>query len=312
LTWTGSPPVRNQLAWFDREGKPQGTLGPPGPYSGVTLSPDGNQVAVSFAPASGRADISVMDVTRGVPSRLTFDDARHTRPVWSPDARWLAFSSDRGAAWDLYNVYRREASGGGEDQPLLKPGMSQVAEDVSSDGKLLLYAGQDPKTGSHLWVAPVGADAQPTPYLRTAANETAGRFAPNGSNSPRWVAYVSNESGRNEVVVQSFPAGGGKTQVSSDGGHGPRWSKNGDELFYVTSAGDLIAVQIKAGEKFTLGKSETLFRVRGRVGSDPENSVGYDVAPNGKRFLINIPGATQGAGSLPFNVVLNWQAGLRK
>ena len=311
LAWTGAPPVRNQLVWFDRGGTSQGTLGPPGPYSDVTLSPDGKQAAVSFSMASGRADVFVMDLTQGVPSRLTFDDARHTRPIWSPDARWLAFSSDRGAAWGMYNVYRRDASGGGEDQLLLKPGMIQTADDVSSDGKLLVYDSQDPKTGSDLWVVPVGADAKAAPYLSTAANESGGRFAPNGANSPRWVAYVSNESGKNEVYVQSYPPGGEKHQVSSDGGHGPRWSKNGDELFYLTSAGDLMAVQVKAGEKFEIGRSETLFRVHGPVGSDPGNSLGYDVSPDGKRFLIMIPSSAQ-VGSLPFHVVLNWQAGLRK
>src|SRR5262249_36630279 len=131
--------------------------------------------------------------------------------------------------------------------------------DWSPDGRYLLYMAVDPKTRSDLWVLPVASgtagDRKPVPYLRTPAWEAQGQFSPDG----RWIAYTSDESGQSQIYVQSFPAGGGKYQVSTGGGTQPRWRRDGKELFYIAADGKLMAVDVKTAPKFEIDVPKALF-----------------------------------------------------
>ena len=219
-----------QLAWKDRAGKQVGLFGPPGVYDRFRLSPDEKQIAFSRLLTS-QNDVWVMDSARGVSSKLTFDPAIDDPPMWSPDGQRIVWASNRaGGSFDLYI----KPASGGTDQLLLKMGTpTGWAEDWSQDGRYILYQIPGAKTGQDLWIAPQAAGGaaadKPFPYLQTQFDEEHGRFSPDG----HWVAYTSNESGRQEVYVQPFPATGAQFQVSSGGGREPHWRKDGTELFYI-------------------------------------------------------------------------------
>ena len=300
------------LLWFDRDGKSLGEVGPPGAFNDVALSPDGKRVAVSrFDLLSNNADIWLLDLARnGAATRFTFDPGIERDPVWSPDGTRLAFSSTRGG---LPNVYQKSGTGAGSEEPLLQPGVSQRPKDWSRDGRFLLYVRDDPKTGADLWVLPLAGDRKPFPYLQTQFFESQGQFSPDG----RFVAYISNESGRIEVFVQPFPASGGKWQISAGGGSQPRWRGDGKELFYLSADRRIMAVDVGTTSQFEARIPKALFQTR-IVGSGLGLGLGetayifrYSVTADGKRFLINSEQAETGAASQPITVVLNWAAGLK-
>ena len=245
--------------WFDREGKSVGTVGPPGQYNELALSPDGRRVAVTRSDSAGaNLDLWMVDIERGVPSRFTSDPAMDWDPVWSPDGRTVAFASDR--VKGINAIYTKDANNVGTEQPLIPPGNdSQRPKDWSPDGKLLLftqYSDGNAAQGS-LWVLPLAGDRKPVPFLTMPYPQSQGQFYPVASAGSHWVAYISNETGRNEVYVQSFPPGAGKVQVSSEGGVQPRWRRDGRELFYIAADGKLIAAEVKrASSMFELGASK--------------------------------------------------------
>ena len=127
---------------------------------------------------------------------------------------------------------------------MLKSNEAKKTDDWSPDGKYILYEKVDPKSKFDLWVLPTSGDNKPVPYLQTESNEAHARFSPNG----KWVAYASDESGRTELYVQSFPAGRGKWQISTSGGDQPSWRRDGKELFYVAPDGKLRAVEIEEAD----------------------------------------------------------------
>jgi Tol biopolymer transport system component len=280
-------------------------VGSPGTYSSVALSPDGKRVAVDLTDAMGNQDVWVLDVARGNPTRFTFDTARDLLPVWSPDGTKLAFSSDRAAAIANYDIYQKDSSGSGNEQLVLKSGRPNG---WSPDGRYLLYE-RRPKTKWDLWVLPMSpaGDRKPTPYLETPSDKKQGQFSPDG----RWIAYASDESGAAQfhVFVQSFPAGAGKFQVSTGaGGVQPRWRRDGKELFYIATDGRLMAVEAKTANRFEYGAPQALFNPRIPGGGSNVNFFGYDVAADGKRFLVNtVSTAAENAAPAPITVVLNWQ-----
>jgi hypothetical protein len=150
-------------------------------------------------------------------------------------------------------------------------------------------------------------DRTPIPFLRTEFNENSGQFAPDG----HWVAYTSDESGREEIYVKEFSSGSahgssdaaGKWLISNSGGTNPRWRGDGKELFYVGSDGKLMSVDINAKPIFKAGAPRPLFQL-------PPGFIGGDVTADGRRFLIGVPVAQ--SASVPFTVVLNWQTTLKK
>ncbi|MBI3666800.1 MAG: serine/threonine-protein kinase, partial [Acidobacteria bacterium] len=296
-----------RLLWFDRAGKQLSSVGDPGDYLNLNLSPDDQRVAANRRDSqTGTVDIWLFELSRGVTSRFTFGPGIAGGPVWSPDGSRIAFSSTRDGPWNLYE----KLSNGGSDEPLLKSSNNKFAMGWSPDGRFLLYAlyaEQDPKTNSDLWILPLEGGGKPFPFLRSAFNESQGQFSPDG----RWIAYTSNESGKSEIYVRPFSGAeagaGAKAQISSNGGTGPRWRRDGKELFYVAPDNKLMAVVVKAGAgAFQAGGvPQPLFKTRAA-----DFNFLYAVAADGRRFLV-ISQAEQ-AASAPATVVLNWNAGLRR
>jgi Tol biopolymer transport system component len=247
--------------------------------------------------AQSAQDIWVLDLLRGVTSRLTFDPAIDNLPIWSPDGQRILFPSNRKGSFDLYI---KAASGAGQEEPLIKMGTpTGWATDWSRDGRFILYQIPGAKTGQDLWIAPQFGDRKPFPYLQTQFNEQAGAFSPDG----RWIAYVSDESCRNEIYVQAFPLSGEKHEISSGGGSEPYWRKDGTELFYLAADRNLMAIPVKLGTTITPGTPKALFPV---PLSEQQHS--YAVTGDGQRFLVS-----RLAGEMPpITVVLNWEAGLKK
>ncbi len=289
-----------QLVWVDREGK-QISLAGVGGWGQPGVSPDGKRIAVDRDDKeTGTRELWLYDVTGGSVSRFTFDPADDTNPIWSLDGTRIVWTSNRG---DTFDLYQKSSSGAGQDEPLLKSSNVKVATDWSRDGRYILFYEVAPKTRRDLWVLPLFGDRKPFPFLQTGANEVGARFSPDG----KWVAYASDESGEYEVYVLSFPESAGKRQISTKGGMGPNWSRDGKELYYYTLDGTLMAVEVKSGERFEVGVLRRLFEFR--AGNGLITVAPYAVSSDGQRFLLNT--LVDESGGAPLTIVLNWTAGLR-
>ncbi|MBI3048045.1 MAG: PD40 domain-containing protein [Acidobacteria bacterium] len=288
----------SQLVWFDRSGKQLGTVGDRGDYGDLELSPDRQRAVVSFSDAGANYDIWLFDLARGLRTRFTFDPANDLTPIWAPDGTAVIFSSARKGNIDLY----RKASGGiGSEDMIQGDSATETPVSWSSDGRSILYVRTTATGGFDLWVLSFTGDRKPFPFMETPFNETVATFSPDG----RWVAYVSNESGRNEVYVVPFPGPGGKWQVSTAGGNWPRWRRDGREVFYLAPDNRLMAAAVDGqGPAFDVGAVRPLFGTRAR----PNRRYMFDVSADGQRFLINtlVEQAVQ-----PITLVVNWPA-LRK
>ena len=296
--WRGSLSNR-QLVWFDRQGKQLGLVGPPGDFNDIVLSPDGKRAALQRL-EGGNSDIWLIDLARGLPSRFTFDPLADDDPVWSPDGSLIMFSSERDGP---FNLYLKVSSGAGNEEVQYKSDTPKELTDWSTDGRFILFDAYDAKTGGDLWALPLFGDRKPYALLNTPFSEQQGHFSPDG----RWFAYTSNESGRYEVYVQSFPLSGGKWLVSTAGGAQPHWRRDGKELFYVAADRRLMAVDVTAGASLEASAPKALFQTQ-VVRYDAPNR--YDVSADGQRFLINTPVGE--VSQTPITVVLNWTAGLKR
>jgi len=302
LAYRSSASFNTQLTWFDRKGKPLGSVGPREGYFNLSLSLDERKLAVSrLASRTGTRDIWLFDLSRGTSSRFTFDPSTEVAPCWSPDGGRIAFSSDRDGP---YNLYQKLATGSANDELLVSTGVSKYPNHWSSDGRYIVYESLDPKTNLDLWVLPLFGDRKPILYLRTGSDEWQGQLSPDG----RWMAYTSNESGRSEVYVQALPISGGKWQISTNGGVYPRWRGDGKEIFYLAQDRKVMAVTVKADSTFETGVPAELFPTQVAQVVGVRNP--YAVTADGQRFLINT--RVEEAGSSSIAVVINWHAGLKK
>ena len=308
----GTAAGTQSLRWFDRTGKPLGNLGPPANrYVDLTLSPDGKRVAVSKADSPGAVDIWLIDVARGVPTRLTFDSRDNRFFAWSPDGSRLAYVSGFGLAHT--EMYVKNTDGTGNPELIYKGSSDLAAMSWSSDGKFLLFSGFTEKTGQDLFTLQMdrkAAERKPIPYLQTPFWEFTGQFSPDPES--HWVLYLSDESGKIEAYVQSFPPGGGKFQISNGGARGVRWSRDGKEIFYNSLDGNaLFSVKVKTAPKFEAEVPKLLFRTEaGQTGGTAAN---FDVTPDGNRFLVITAAQAPDSGSAPkITVVVNWTKGLAK
>ncbi|HVE65412.1 MAG TPA: protein kinase, partial [Thermoanaerobaculia bacterium] len=293
LAYQGASPAARQLAWFDRSGKRISTLGPDAEYDDdPRISPEGSRVAIiRIDPAARSADIWIVDVTRGIGTRFTFDAAREAEPVWSSDGQRLFYSSNKEG---IGNIYEKDASGAGPEKLVLKSDLWKVPFDASPDGRWLLFGFRDPKTDSDVWLLSLSGDRKATPLLATPFQEYAARFSPDG----RWLAYTSNETGREEVFVVPFPLTGQKWQVSTSGGNSPRWTSGGRELVYFEMPDKRKVVEIRTEPTFQASVSKDLFTTPRTWDSD--------VARDGQRFLFNTPAGEVAPN--PMTIVLNWTA----
>jgi len=291
-----------RLVWRSRDGKrPEQAVRDLVYYSALRLSPDGKRVALDRSEGAGQTeDIWLLEFARSVTTRLTFGPKRAIDPVWSPDGRQIAFSSNRSGD---FQIYRKDAGGGGQEEQLTEgPGDKRV-NDWSRDGKYLLYSRNNPKTSRDLWALPLDGDRKPVPVLQSPLDETGGQFSPDG----KWIAYQSYESsGRFEVYIRPFPSSAGKWQISNRGGRIPRWRADGKELYYLSPDFKMMAVTIRASAAGVEADTpRELFAARVVGGDGP-----YDVTADGQRFLLAEQSEAQG-GVAPLTVVLNWQAGLK-
>jgi Tol biopolymer transport system component len=300
-TGTGVPVT--ELAWFDREGKRLGTAAPRGFYLRPDLSPDGQHIVVERVDTREDArDLWMIDESRSTLTRLTFGPkpANQSHAVWSPDGTRVVFASDRDGA---YGLYEKLSNGAGVEQLLVRTDMPKFPTDWSADGRFLLYEESSTKGAWDIWVLPLSGDRKPAPLLRSEFYEGQGHFSPDG----RWIAYVSDESGRREVYVQAFPLSGAKWQISTDGGNFPTWRRDGKELFYFTLDQKLMEVEISADSTLRPGKPAPLFEARYfNIPISP-----YSPSADGRKFLINTP-VDEETNTSPLTVILNWPALLRR
>jgi eukaryotic-like serine/threonine-protein kinase len=289
-----SPGDRAHLAWFDRSGHAE-PLESTASMLWVRFSPDGRRALFNRADAhTGNLDIWALDVARGVETRVTSDPDTETWGLLLPDGD-LVDSEPRGAAPQLF---RRNLETG-ETHELVPEGSFQTAQDLTPDGKTLVYAERVGGRAWNLFAVPV-AGGPVQPLLQTPFDETDLRLSPDG----RYAAFVSNEPGRSEVYVSPFPRLGEKVRVTQSGARSPRWSRDGRELFYLTADGRLVAVAVHAGASLGLGAPRTLFALQGKYGW-----ASYDVAHDG-RFLAIVPDAL--ASEQPLTVVVDGLAAARE
>jgi Tol biopolymer transport system component len=288
-----------RLVWFDRSGRQLESLGRDSYYQAMSLSRDRKRLAAdSQDPGSANYKVVLFDLARNAPMELTSGNF----PVWSPDGSRIAFGSNRNG---VYDIFVRSSTGAGQDNSVLASEHNKFLTDWSPDGRWLLYSDQDPKTRiADLMIVSMTGERKPQLIAHSGADNREGRFSPDG----RWIAWTDDQSGRQQVYVQSFPAGADRIQISTNGGNHPQWREDGRELFYLAPGGALMAVDMKPATGTTVGieagTPKELFQttIQGFLR-------GYDVASNGQRFVIS--DTAMGSTPQPITVLYNWAAGLK-
>jgi Tol biopolymer transport system component len=289
-----------RLVWLDRSGKSGAALAiPEGRYEKMLISPDGSQLLAVRRTSPVAVDLWVIDLAKGPPTRLT---ARSQSRIggdlaWSPDGSRVAFSSNRDGPTNIYVKQVSQVA----DEELIYQSSSQFKEvDAwSPDGQFLLFEQADPISSWDLWLLPMRGERKPIPYLRSNFSEIGGTISPDG----RWAAYASDESGRAEIYVQSFPTPGAKYRISSEGALRAAWSKDGRELVFVGLDGTIWSVPVTTTPIFKAGTPHRLFRSR-------SDALWFAATPDLHRFLESVPEPDVAPSSI--SVVLNWPAELGK
>ena len=294
----GSRVREGTLLWVDRKGAVLPLPAPPRGYLSPRLSPDGQWLAVAIeGPHLGAW---LYDLARGTLTRLTGSTVV-PRSIWTPDGKHVTFLATLS---DALNLYWMPADGSGAAERLTTSGNFQVPGSWSPDGHVLAFSEVDPTTGWHIWMLRLEGDRKPRPFLQTASNEYGPMFSPDG----RWLAYQSDESGRQEIYVRSFPGPGGKWQISTEGGAEPVWAPNGRELFY-RNGDKMMTAAVEIKPVFAASTPKLLFEGHYEAGNFFERD--YDVSPDGQRFLM-IKASEQEQAATQLNLVLNWSDELRR
>ena len=283
-----------RLVWSDRHGTRIGEVGTPGDYLSLRLAPDGGRVVFDRRRADlGTFDLWVLDLVRGVETRLTADVGTEAYPIWLRDGLGIAFMADRGGNPHLF----RKNLVTGVEEALLPAGEFQQADDVSPDGRTLGFEQRTPRGNMDILTLSLDASGTPAVLLGSAFDEVGLRFSPDG----RAASFLSNETGRHEVYVAPLPAMTPKLRVSAGGGRASQWNPAGQELLYLTTDGHLVAVPVRTTPSLQLGAPATLFAV-------PERAAWSDfaVSADGQRFL-SISSDSRGSEQ-PLTIVLNWPA----
>jgi serine/threonine protein kinase len=290
--------ILSRLVWFNRQGEEVGSVGTPRNYAWLRLSGDDRKVAVHIIdPPSGMSNLWIIEFERGTAKRVTLEDEQEIHPLWSRDGRQLVFSIDKRGPPHLF---RKTLDDARDPEELMGvTGSPQRPFGWSADGQELLFADSGPATGPDLWILPMNGERKPHPFLQTRFNEGEASVSRDG----KWVAYYSNESGRDEVYVSPFQNSDERWQISNSGGRAPRWRGDGKELFYVAADGNLMAVPIKSGASIEAGSPMKLFKIT----SDPPDR--YDVTYDGQRFLVNTKGETSGVS---VTLTTNWKASIKR
>jgi Tol biopolymer transport system component len=283
------------LQLFDRSGKRlqvfDRAINPFNP----SLAPDQNRIAVELRTGGLRADVWVIDLLRETLSRFTFDPGFDGGPLFSPNGQDIVFTSDRSGQGGLY---LKSAAGTGAEE-LLVEGQGIVATGWSPDGNTLLYHLTDTVTNVDVWALPMTGDRKPYAVLNQRSTESLARFSPDG----KWIVYTSNETGRSQIYVQTFPPSGGKWQVSVDGGTEAFWRSDGKEIVFSSVAG-IMAVDVNTSSTFEAGIPREVFRIS-RL-----NQSRFTMSGDAQRFLFAQP---PDSGDRPtITVVQNWTADIQR
>ena len=293
-----------ELTWRDRGGKLIGTVLEPGLYNNLSLSPDERRLAVAIENgAPPNRDVWIVDLSRGVPTRLTFDPGSDGGGGWSADGARIAFVSNRRGP---YNVFTVSSTQPGTEQPLFDSKTSVYTPSWSPDGGHVVFSNiTDPANGFDVWVMPMTGDRKPYPFVQTPAQEDHPEFSPDG----RWIAYSSTASGREEVYVRPFPGPGGQYQISKAGGTQPQWRGDVREMFFLGLDGVLMTASVTVAEGgLQAGIPQALFETNVALAANT-NRRQYVATKDGKRFLVNVP--DRSAPPSPIVVVLNWPAAIK-
>jgi eukaryotic-like serine/threonine-protein kinase len=291
---------QRQWRWIDRQGRTGGAIGEAAldAISAPELSPDGRTL-VLFRQPQGNNDIWLLDLGRGVYSRLTAGPPASALPLWSPDGRSVVYSSRRGGG----GIFRRSVSGNGEEESILTVPNTATPLSWSSDGRLLVIRAAGERTGADLFAIDMTGDRKPFPVVQTPFDEAEAQISPDG----RWLAYGSNESGRYEIYLRPFPAGGPRVQVSAAGGAQVRWAPSGKELFYVAPDRRMMAVEVRAGRDAPdVSAPVALFPTNLPSGTNILGGKPQYVVTRDGRFLLNT--AVDATNTPPITIVLNWQS----
>jgi Tol biopolymer transport system component len=288
--------VERQLVLVDRQGVGTPIVDERGNFLSPSYSPDGTKVAVARFSGSGGRAIWVYDLMSGARTRLT-TGGQNGMPIWGPDADRITF-------WKDFESIRSTVIGGDEVEELYQSPNPIFPGSWTPEGKDLIFFEMDPETRGDIWV--VSEEGEAKPLIATEFNEAFPQLSPDG----RWLAYVSNESGKYEVYVQAYPGASEKMTVSADGGFEPLWSPDGRELFYRQGA-SLMVVSIQTTPAFRSSRPRQLFEgpfIHGGTLSAVGGT--YDVAPDGQDFLMIVGGEEEGGDQL--NLVLNWFEELKR
>jgi eukaryotic-like serine/threonine-protein kinase len=265
-----------RLMWVDRSGRTDLLQVPPQDIANTILSPDGRRAAFNIHGATD--EIAIIEFERGTVTMLTNNSNGSQAPVWSPDGRHIAY---RGTRNGFRNIWIKAADGTSEERQLTRAEHVHTPMSWSPDGKSLLYYELHPVTASDLWAVSV-ADGKTQPVITSALGQWAAQWSPDG----RWIAYSSDESGREEIYVVPFPLTGQRWRVSIDGGSEPVWSHDGGELFYRGSR-QIWAVDVRTSPVFSAGTPRAL--LADTFVESPNTVTGYSITPDGKRFLFAQP-----------------------
>jgi Tol biopolymer transport system component len=303
LAYQTTRAVRSQLIAYDRIGTQLSTVSDPSDATYVELSPDGTRALASVLDdTTNTRDLWIFDLRRNLRTRFTSDPAEDIQGVWAPDSGRIIFSSNRSGQLDLYE---KAVTGTEPEKPVLADSVNKYSRSWSSDGRFLLYQTGSAlsQTRGDLYALPLFGDRKALPVVRSSFVDGWGRISTDG----RWVAYESDESGRIEVYVTSFPEGRRRVLVSRGGGRFPKWRRDDRELYYLGADNRLMAATVDGrGAEFDVGEAQALFETRARSDRYLGFGVGasFDVFPDGQRFLVNV--MMEQTPTTPISVIINW------
>ncbi|MBI3449662.1 MAG: protein kinase [Acidobacteria bacterium] len=291
---TGSGASKDLLTWYDLDGKKLATIGEPTSFGDFTLSPDGQRALVTLSAGDSKPDLWSFDLHRGVGSKFTFTPGFYNGTAWSPDGEQIAYSN-------YPSIFIKLANGASGERSIFTTSASIIAvNDWSPDGRSIVFSQLGNQAGWDLLTVPVSGGA-PQPFLASPANEKNGRFSPDG----KWLLYLSDETGRDEVYVVPYPGPGGKWQISSGGAYEAAWLGDGHQIAVTTIEYSLLAVDVQArGSSLAVGASHPLFGGVAIVGA-------FQITRDGKKILVASPLENTNTSN-PLTIVTDWVAELQK